>query len=74
MTTRTAREAQHRCPLCERRVKRDRAGRAFSVHAVRPDSHLLLTTPAKLAMMTESDCRYLRGTGRCPFERGQRAA
>ena len=74
MTTRSARETGHRCPLCERRVKEDVAGREFSVHAGRPDVERLLTEPKKVAMMTESDRRYLLRTGRCPFERGQRAA
>jgi hypothetical protein len=74
MTTRTAREANQRCPLCERRAKRDLAGREFCVHTERPDVQWLLTTPAKSELMTESDRRYLLRTGLCPFERGLRAA
>jgi hypothetical protein len=43
MTTKTGRENRGRCPLCGRRVKRDRAGRGFRVHVERPDLAMLAT-------------------------------
>jgi uncharacterized Fe-S radical SAM superfamily protein PflX len=74
MTTRSASANNHQCPLCERRVKNDRARRGFCAHLKRPNAERLLGEPGKRAMMTSADVSYLTKTGRCPFERGQRAA
>ncbi len=59
------------CPLCGGRLASDYRNRGFVRHLDRPDRATvarILASPA----VSEEDKEFLRETGRCPFERGER--
>lgn len=70
-TTRSSEENGGVCPLCEGRLAHDHRNRRFVRHLERPDQatvERILASPT----VSEEDKAYLRETGCCPFERGER--
>lgn len=60
------------CPLCDGDLTDDLAGKGFVRHKHRPTMSALMNNPRKRRLMTDDDVKYLRRTGRCPYQRGQR--
>lgn len=70
--TSTAERHDYICPLCDRPLARDVDQQGWVRHADRPDIARLLADPAKLALMSEDDRRFLEFDGICPFELGEK--
>jgi hypothetical protein len=70
--TSTAERHHYVCPLCREELARDTDQKGWLRHKSRPDVERLLASEELRGLMTEDDRAYLRSTGLCPFERGQK--